>query len=114
MTTLVNRHIRAQPSSFIQWLALTKRTVRMMRVKGEFIIAVLAPLIFTIGFYLPLKYVMQVQGIDYAQFVMAIIVLQAMSFTMTSTPFVCSPSGTFACTTTLVVLTGTLTVTPPE
>ncbi|CAM2851252.1 ABC transporter permease [Skermania piniformis] len=84
MTTLVNRHIRAQPSSFIQWLALTKRTVRMMRVKGEFIIAVLAPLIFTIGFYLPLKYVMQVQGIDYAQFVMAIIVLQAMSFTMTS------------------------------
>ncbi|MCB9915264.1 MAG: hypothetical protein H6828_08955 [Planctomycetes bacterium] len=38
--------------------------------------------------------------------------ITGMSFTMTSTPFVCSPSGTFACTTTLVVLTGTLTVTP--
>ena len=52
--------------------------------KGELLVAVIAPLIFTIGFYLPLKFVMQFQGIDYAQFLMPIIVLQAMAFTAIS------------------------------
>ena len=53
-----------------------------MVTKGDIVVSVIAPLIFTIGFFLPLKFVMKLQGIDYAQFVMAIIVLQTMAFTM--------------------------------
>lgn len=74
----------ARPSSFAQWRALTGRLVRTMVTKGELIVAVITPLVFTVGFYLPLRFVMKVGGIDYAQFVMPIIVLQTMAFTMMS------------------------------
>lgn len=79
------RHSKPQPTAFSQWLALSGRNMHTMWVYGQFFIAVLAPLIFTIGFYLPLKLVMRLTaGIDYAQFVMPIIVLQAMAFTAVS------------------------------
>lgn len=71
-----------QPSGFKQWRALTGRILRTMIGRGDLFIAVLTPLVFTLGFYLPLKYVMSVRGIDYAQYVMPIIVLQTMAFTM--------------------------------
>lgn len=74
----------AKLSSFAQWRALSSRIVRTMATKGELIVAVVTPLVFTLGFYLPLRYVMKFQGIDYAQFVMPIIVLQTMAFTMMS------------------------------
>ncbi|MQY24887.1 ABC transporter permease [Nocardia aurantia] len=74
----------ARPSSFAQWRALTGRIVRTMVLRGELAFAVITPLVFTLGFYLPLRYVMRFRGIDYAQFVMPIIVLQTMSFTMMS------------------------------
>jgi ABC-2 type transport system permease protein len=74
----------ARISSFAQWRALSGRIVRTMATKGELIVAVITPLVFTLGFYLPLRYVMKFQGIDYAQFVMPIIVLQTMAFTMMS------------------------------
>ncbi|NLU81720.1 ABC transporter permease [Rhodococcus sp. HNM0569] len=67
-----------------QWLALSRRSLHTMWVHGQLFVAVLAPLIFTVGFYLPLRLVMRFQGIDYAQFVMPIIVLQAMAFTAIS------------------------------
>lgn len=73
-----------KPNSFAQWRALTGRIVWVMATKGELIVSIIAPLVFTVGFYLPLKYVMAFKGIDYAQFVMPIIVLQTMSFTMMS------------------------------
>lgn len=72
------------PNSFAQWRALTGRIVRTMATKGELIVAVLFPAVITVAFYLPLRYVMQVQGIDYAQYVMPIIVLQTMAMTMMS------------------------------
>lgn len=75
------RKSRFEPSGFVQWRVLTARTIRTMVRKGELVLAVVAPLVFTLGFYLPLKFVMQFQGIDYAQFLMPIIVLQAMAFT---------------------------------
>lgn len=75
---------KARPNSFAQWRALTGRIVWVMATKGELVVAVIVPLVFTLGFYLPLRYVMQFQGINYAQFVMPIIVLQTMSFTMMS------------------------------
>ncbi|MGW1741648.1 ABC transporter permease [Nocardia sp. NPDC001965] len=75
---------RTRLSSFAQWRALTGRVVWTMATKGEMIAAIVMPLVFTVGFYLPLRYVMQFQGIDYAQFVMPIVVLQTMAFTMMS------------------------------
>ncbi|GAA4471614.1 antibiotic transporter [Rhodococcus olei] len=78
------RHRRPELTATGQWSALTGRNVRSMWTNGQFFIAVLAPAIFTVGFYLPLRFVMKFQGIDYAQFVMPIIVLQAMAFTAIS------------------------------
>ncbi|WP_378737047.1 ABC transporter permease [Nocardia brasiliensis] len=75
---------KARLSSFAQWRALSGRIVRTMATKGELIVAVVTPLVFTVGFYLPLRYVMKFQGVDYAQYVMPIIVLQTMAFTMMS------------------------------
>ncbi|ETT23561.1 putative ABC transporter membrane protein [Rhodococcus aetherivorans] len=80
----VGAHRRANPSGLQQWLALTGRTVWTMIRYGEILVAILAPLIFTVGFYLPLKFVMQLRGVDYAQFLMPIIVMQAMAFTAIS------------------------------
>lgn len=77
-------HRKRSPSGFVQWQVLTARSVWTMVRHGELVVAVIAPLIFTVGFYLPLKFVMQLQGIDYAQFLMPIIVLQAMAFTAIS------------------------------
>ncbi|WP_425297663.1 ABC transporter permease [Nocardia asiatica] len=71
-------------SSFAQWRALTGRIIWTMATKGELIVAMVTPLVFTLGFYLPLRYVMKIQGVDYAQYVMPIIVLQTMAFTMMS------------------------------
>lgn len=82
--TRVGRHRRPELSPVGQWLALTGRNIRGMWTTGQLFIAVLAPAIFTVGFYLPLRFVMKFQGIDYAQYVMAIIVLQAMAFTAIS------------------------------
>lgn len=75
---------KPKPSAYTQWSALTARTLWTMTRSGELLIAVIAPLIFTLGFYLPLKFVMGLQGINYAQFLMPIIVLQAMAFTAIS------------------------------
>ncbi|WP_068271187.1 ABC transporter permease [Aldersonia kunmingensis] len=77
-------HERLSPNGFKQWRALLGRIMRTMIGRGELVVAVLTPLVFTLGFYLPLKYVMSVRGIDYAQYVMPIIVLQTMAFTMMS------------------------------
>ncbi|ONM50462.1 ABC transporter permease [Nocardia donostiensis] len=75
---------RARRTAFAQWRALTGRIIWTMATKGELAVAVVTPLVFTVGFYLPLRFVMKLQGIDYAQFVMPIIVLQTMAFTMMS------------------------------
>ncbi|WP_433606598.1 ABC transporter permease [Prescottella agglutinans] len=83
-TRRIGSHRRPDPNGFQQWLALTGRSLRSMVKTGELAVAVIAPLIFTIGFYLPLRFVMKLQGIDYAQFLMPIIVLQAMAFTAIS------------------------------
>jgi len=80
----VGVHRRVEPSGFHQWRALSGRSIRAMVREGQLFIAIIAPLVFTIGFYLPLKFVMQIKGIDYAQFLMPIIVLQAMAFTAIS------------------------------
>lgn len=64
-----------------QWAALTARILRSMITERELLPAVLVPGVFAIGFYLPLRVVVADYGVDYAQFLMPIIVLQAMAFT---------------------------------
>jgi ABC-2 type transport system permease protein len=76
----------ARPSALAQWWALTRRIVRTM-ARAELFVAMVTPLIFTLGFYLPLRYTMQHTGqlgMSYAQYVMPIVALQTMSFTMMS------------------------------
>ncbi|AUM17658.1 MULTISPECIES: ABC transporter permease [Rhodococcus] len=80
----VGSHRRADPTVLNQWSALTMRTVRTMARYGELVVAAITPVVFGLGFYLPLKFVMSLQGIDYAQYLMPIIVLQAMAFTAIS------------------------------
>ncbi|KJR06041.1 ABC transporter permease [Gordonia sp. SND2] len=64
-----------------QWLTMTVRGVRSAYGEGEFAVAIAMPIVFALGFYLPLRVVMSEQGVDYAQFLMPIIVLQAVAFT---------------------------------
>ena len=67
-----------------QWLALSGKYQRQFVRSGELFIATVAPLIFTLGYYVPLRRVMEVSGLDYAQFLMPIIALQTLAFTATS------------------------------
>ncbi|MBY6538122.1 ABC transporter permease [Rhodococcus sp. BP-349] len=63
---------------------MTARAVRSARVENEFLIAVVMPAVFALGLYLPLKSVMEQRGLDYAQFLVPIIVLQTSAFTAVS------------------------------
>ncbi|WP_374112308.1 ABC transporter permease [Rhodococcus sp. CH91] len=87
-------HRRITLSAVDQWWVLTTRSLRTMARYGELVIAVIAPFVFGLGFYLPLKFVMQMQGIDYAQFLMPIIVLQSMAFTAISAAQMASQEAT--------------------
>lgn len=75
------------PRTFSQYLALTERNVREVVFRGAWVYSVVAPLIFTLGYYLPLQWIMSRTnpGLNYAQFIMPIIVLQTASFTMVTT-----------------------------
>lgn len=70
-----------------QWWALTTRVVRVM-ARGELYVAVVTPLVFTVALYFPLHRIMQnantLGGLSYAQYVMPLIALQTMAFTMVS------------------------------
>lgn len=77
-------HRKPHPSAIQQWWVLSLRLVKPSLRDGTVVTAVLSPVVFTVGFYLPLKFVMTFQGVDYAQFLMPIIALQALSFTALS------------------------------
>jgi len=70
------------PSTVQQWWVLTMRVVRASVRNGELVTALLAPSVFTLGFYVPLNRVMSFgHGFgSYAQFLMPMIVMQAVSF----------------------------------
>jgi ABC-2 type transport system permease protein len=71
-------------STVAQWWALTWRLVRPSWRNGELFTALLAPAVFTLGFYVPLKLVMgpvRRGGLSsYAQFLMPMIAMQAIAF----------------------------------
>lgn len=85
MTTwLLAEQTHPKPSTFDQWRALSGRYVRDAVRGGEWIIALLGPLIFLLGYYVPLKRVMEINGLNYAQFLLPIIALQGVALTATS------------------------------
>ncbi|WP_132992064.1 ABC transporter permease [Gordonia zhaorongruii] len=67
-----------------QWWTLTSRGLLKVLRNGEFVFAFVAPAFLAICFYLPLRKVMDSGGMNYGQFLMPIILLQAMSFAATS------------------------------
>lgn len=67
-----------------QWWTLTARGLLKVLRNGEFVFAFVAPAFLAICFYLPLRKVMDSGGLNYGQFLMPIILLQAMSFAATS------------------------------
>lgn len=82
---------RAAPGSIglpiRQWWVLTLRMVRPSLRNGEVLTALLAPTVFTVGFFVPLNRVMTLFGFglsSYGQFLMPMIVMQAISFCATT------------------------------
>lgn len=73
----------ARISALQQWWVLTCRGLLKVFRNGEFIFAFVSPAMLAVCFFLPLrKVVAEVteDGIDYAQFLMPIIMLQSMAF----------------------------------
>lgn len=68
-----------------QWWVLTCRGLLKVLRNGEFIFAFVSPAMLALCFYLPLrKAVAAVADIDYAQFLMPIVMLQSVAFVATS------------------------------
>jgi ABC-2 type transport system permease protein len=83
--------LRPRPSASQQWWVLTVRSIVPTLRSGEWATAVAASVIFTAGFYIPLKELMGVatHGISssYGQFLTPLIALQAISFASISGAF---------------------------
>src|SRR5271157_4141911 len=83
--------LRPRPFALQQWWVLTVRSVVPTLRNGEWATAVAASVIFTAGFYIPLKELMGVatHGISssYGQFLTPLIALQAISFASISGAF---------------------------
>lgn len=73
----------AHPGAVRQWWVLSRRLIRPSWRNGELLTAVLAPTVFTLGFFVPLNLVMSFYGhglSSYAQFLMPMIVMQSVAF----------------------------------
>ena len=81
--------VRPAPSTRQQWWTLTTRMIAPTLVNGELATQVIGSIVFTIGFYLPLKNILgAVQPMSsYAQYLTPLIVLQAIFFAAVSAAF---------------------------
>lgn len=83
--------VRPNPSPLAQWWVLTFRFISPTLRNGELAITIASSAIFTAGFYIPLHQLMAVatRGIasSYAQYIMPLIALQAITFAAMSTAF---------------------------
>ncbi len=68
----------------LQWRALSGRTVRAAFREGDLVFGFIAPMIFFLCFYVPLRHSMERSGGHYAQYLLPVIVLQGMFFTAMS------------------------------
>ena len=81
---------RPHPSTSQQWWVLTVRIITPTLRNGEVITLVAASIMFTVGFYIPLKQMMGAlaNGMSsYAQYLMPLIALQAIAFASLSAAF---------------------------
>lgn len=81
---------RPTPSTVQQWWVLTTRNITPALRNGELVTQAAASIMFTVGFYIPLKQIMGVyaQGMSsYAQYLMPLIALQAIAFAAVSAAF---------------------------
>jgi len=81
---------RPTASTVQQWWVLTARGIIPTLRNGELVTQVAASVMFTVGFYIPLKQIMGVyaqQMSSYAQYLMPLIALQAISFAAISGAF---------------------------
>lgn len=82
--------VRPKPSTVQQWWVLTVRLITPTLRNGELVTQVAQSVMFTIGFYIPLKHILGAftQGMSsYAQYLMPLIVLEAISFAAVSAAF---------------------------
>ena len=71
--------VRRTPAA-TQWTALSARGIRAALREGDLLLAVGAPVVYYICFYVPLHGSMSAVGIDYAQYLLPLIVVQVMFF----------------------------------
>ena len=80
-----------RPSPLAQWWVLTKRFIAPTLRNGELVVTIASSVVFTAGFYIPLHQVMGTAtkslSSSYAQYVMPLIALQAITFAAMSTAF---------------------------
>jgi ABC-2 type transport system permease protein len=82
--------VRPTASTVQQWWVLTVRMITPTLRNGELLTQVAASIMFPVGFYIPLKQIMGpfAQGMSsYAQYLMPLIVLNAISFAAVSAAF---------------------------
>jgi ABC-2 type transport system permease protein len=72
-----------------QWWVLTVRVIKPTLRNGEVFTQVATSIMFTAGYYIPLKQIMSafVVGMSYAQYLMPLIALQAVAFAAVSAAF---------------------------
>jgi ABC-2 type transport system permease protein len=79
------------PSTRAQWWVLTVRFIAPTLRNGELAITIASSIVFTAGFYIPLHQIMgtATRGVSssYAQYIMPLIALQAITFAAFSTAF---------------------------
>jgi ABC-2 type transport system permease protein len=82
--------VRPTTSTVQQWWVLTVRVIMPTLRNGEVLTQVAASTMFTVGFYIPLKQILGAftQGMSsYAQYLMPLIALQAITFAAVSAAF---------------------------
>jgi ABC-2 type transport system permease protein len=80
---------RPMPSTPQQWWTLTTRTITPTLTNGELATQIISSIVFTVGFYLPLKNILgALQPMSsYAQYLTPLIVTQAIFFAAVSAAF---------------------------
>lgn len=80
---------RPMPSTLQQWWTLTTRTILPTFTNGELATQIISSIVFTVGFYLPLKKILgALQPMSsYAQYLTPLIVVQAIFFAAVSAAF---------------------------
>lgn len=81
--------VRPRPSTRQQWWTLTTRMIAPTLSNGELATQIVGSIVFTVGFYLPLKNILgAVQPMSsYAQYLTPLIVVQAIFFASVSAAF---------------------------